>query len=59
MIYKNKSYSNLVREIENEWNSGNYDVDTLNKISKKYTIDKSVIREFIGLKDYYDFYLDN
>ena len=55
----NDNYDSLCKKINLEYKKiKNPKFDDLSKLSKKFNTDLSIIRECIGLKDYYDFVID-
>ncbi len=53
------SYDEICVEVSKIWkNLSNPTVDDLKSIGKKLNIDVSVVRDCLGIKDYYDFELD-
>ena len=53
------SYDEICVEVNKIWrNLSNPTVDDIRSIGKKLNIDVSVVRDCLGIKDYYDFELD-
>ena len=54
------SYDSIRSKINEEWKKiQKPNQDDLRKISKKFKVDVSVVRECVWLADYYDFVLDD
>ena len=54
------SYDSICSKIKEEWKKiQKPNQDDLRKISKKFKVDVSVVRECVGLADYYNFVLDD
>ena len=53
------TYDEICDQINKDWrNLSNPNIDDLKRIGKKLNIDVSIVRECLGIKDYYDFELD-
>tara|TARA_B100000575_G_scaffold266676_1_gene244170 strand:- start:1119 stop:1295 length:177 start_codon:yes stop_codon:yes gene_type:complete len=56
----NNSYDSICSKINEEWrNLQKPDKEDLIEISKKFNVDISIVRECVGLADYYSFVLDD
>lgn len=54
-----KSQDEISKEINSEWRKiENPDYDDLTRLGKKFNVDIEIVRECVGLKDFYDFELD-
>lgn len=54
-----KSQDEISKEINSEWRKiENPDYDDLKRLGKKFNVDIEIVRECVGLKDFYDFELD-
>lgn len=54
-----KSQDEISKEINSEWRKiENPDYDDLRRLGKKFNVDIEIVRECVGLKDFYDFELD-
>ena len=54
-----KSQDEISKEINSEWRKiENPDYDDLKWLGKKFNVDIEIVRECVGLKDFYDFELD-
>ena len=53
------TYDEICGQVNKNWrNLSNPNIDDLKRIGKKLNIDVSIVRDFLGIKDYYDFELD-
>ena len=57
---KEDSYDSICSKINEEWKkSKKPNQEDLREISKKFKVNVSVVRECVGLADYYNFALDD